>query len=511
MTAPTPYNRLTNFQSYQAVNPTSPLNGASVDGEYNRLKITTDSLIASLGLIQRSDGQLANGSVGPDQISSEVALGFKPPVQWTTATAYLVNQGVFFQSLFYISKVAHTSNVFATDLALGYWYLAADFTAPIASSGALVIANNLSDVASVAQSRSNLGIDAITYHGDSNATIAITDRFLSTNAALTAPRTWTLPLANTTTAGQTILIGDTFGGISSTNTLTVQRNGTDTINGQTAFIFGRAFQGAGFLSDGVSKWFTNQQPAASTIPRGLLAGCAIAPSGGAFTYTVAAGTAASDDNSVLMVLPASMQKTVSSTWSVGNAGGGLDTGLTTASTWYHVFVIRRPDTGAVDVVHSLSVTSPTMPAGYTQKRRIGSILTNASQQMTGYFQNGDDFVWVAPFTDLSSAVNGSAGPRSAVALTVPTGVKVDARFNGTALNSSVTCAVLFTSLDQNDIAVSNPNFSIAVNSLSLFYAGQFLIRTNTSAQIGVRSSAAGATAVVGIGTIGWVDTRGRFS
>jgi hypothetical protein len=507
VTAPTPYNRLTNFQSYQAVNPTSPLNGASVDGEYNRLKITTDSLIASLGLIQRSDGQLANGSVGPDQISSEVALGFKPPVQWTTATAYLVNQGVFFQSLFYISKVAHTSNVFATDLALGYWYLAADFTAPIASSGALVIANNLSDVASVAVSRANLGIDAITYHGDSNATIAITDRFLSTNAALTAPRAWTLPLANTVTAGQTILIGDTFGGVSAINTLTIQRNGTDTINGQTTFVLTRTFQGAGFLSDGVSKWFTSQQPATSTIPRGLLAGCQIAPSGGALTYVVSIGSAASDDNSVLMVLPAQMQKTISSTWSVGNTGGGLDTGLTTASTWYHVFVIRRPDTGAVDVVHSLSATSPTMPASYTQKRRIGSIFVNAGLTLAGYVQNGDEFLWTGALLDYNTGL--AAIPRILITVSVPTGVKVNALIYAGVTNSANTAFAFITSPDQND-GNANQNISLSANVVGQYSFGQFSIRTNTSGQIGARSSSAPNTSLI-VGTQGWIDTRGRFA
>jgi hypothetical protein len=58
---------------------------------------------------------------------------------------------------------------------------------------------------------------------------------------------------------------------------------------------------------------------------------------------------------------------------LGTAAGALDTGAIANSTWYHVWLIERVDTGVVDVLFSLSATAPTMPANYTRKRRIGSM------------------------------------------------------------------------------------------------------------------------------------------
>jgi hypothetical protein len=47
-----------------------------------------------------------------------------------------------------------------------------------------------------------------------------------------------------------------------------------------------------------------------------------------------------------------LTKTISSTWSVGSGNGGLDTGAVLASTWYHIYLIERTDTGVVDALLS---------------------------------------------------------------------------------------------------------------------------------------------------------------
>jgi len=103
-----------------------------------------------------------------------------------------------------------------------------------------------------------LNIDQVTGHGDSNYTILSTDRNVFTTAALTATRTWTLPAANSVNAGQSILIADLAGGVTSSNLLTVQRAGTDTINGTTSVSLSAASTSVEVISDGTSKWYAVQ-------------------------------------------------------------------------------------------------------------------------------------------------------------------------------------------------------------------------------------------------------------
>jgi hypothetical protein len=71
-------------------------------------------------------------------------------------------------------------------------------------------------------------------------------------------------------------------------------------------------------------------------------------------------------------------KRVDASWSVGSTAGGLDTGSVAADKRYYVWVIKRVDTNVVDVLISLSASSPTMPTSYTLKKLIGTGFTDAS-------------------------------------------------------------------------------------------------------------------------------------
>jgi hypothetical protein len=55
---PVPYDRLFNFETFSTNNPTVQQPGVQIDGEFDSLKITVDSLISRLSEIQRSDGKL---------------------------------------------------------------------------------------------------------------------------------------------------------------------------------------------------------------------------------------------------------------------------------------------------------------------------------------------------------------------------------------------------------------------------------------------------------------------
>lgn len=94
-----------------------------------------------------------------------------------------------------------------------------------------------------------------TGHGDSIYTVVAGDRFVYTNAAFTASRTWTLPAANAVNAGQSILVADLQGTVTATNTLVIARAGSDTINGGTSVTIDVAYGAMRLYSDGSSKWF----------------------------------------------------------------------------------------------------------------------------------------------------------------------------------------------------------------------------------------------------------------
>ncbi len=134
MAQPTPYDRSqlngeTYFTQYTTDYPTLPQLGNKIDQELNAIALTLAETLVNLALIQRDDGRLANESVGRDQLADEVASGVNTPTTWATATDYSVRDTVITSAVWYWATTEHTSGVFATDLASGYWETIFDFTA----------------------------------------------------------------------------------------------------------------------------------------------------------------------------------------------------------------------------------------------------------------------------------------------------------------------------------------------------------------------------------------------
>lgn len=127
--------------------------------------------------------------------------------------------------------------------------------ASIPGGGDMLSTNNGSDFASIATTRMNLWIDSRVQNGDSNYSVPTTARQVETSAAFTAARTWTLPAANGVPAGTRIKIIDPIGAISATNTLSVARVGSDTINGGSGSPrINMAYGSIELESDGSSRW-----------------------------------------------------------------------------------------------------------------------------------------------------------------------------------------------------------------------------------------------------------------
>lgn len=133
---------------------------------------------------------------------------------------------------------------------------------------------------------------------------------------------------------------------------------------------------------------------------------------------ISAGSCMDLTNTATVNLSA-ITKDLSSSWAAGTGNGGLDAGNKANNTWYHVFAISKAD-GTADALFSTSATTPAMPANYSYKRRIGSIKTDNSGNITAFKQNGDVIEYITPFTELSTSGTVSATPAN-LTLNVPPG------------------------------------------------------------------------------------------
>lgn len=118
------YTRLRRYAQFQSDNPDTVVNGADLDGDYDRIKVVCDAIVAALADVRRDDGGVKNASIGADQLKAEVLTlldGVTPRGAWGTLTSYAVCDLVRQSNVLYFALVAHTSGVFATDLADGKW------------------------------------------------------------------------------------------------------------------------------------------------------------------------------------------------------------------------------------------------------------------------------------------------------------------------------------------------------------------------------------------------------
>ena len=221
---------------------------------------------------------------------------------------------------------------------------------------------------------------------------------------------------------------------------------------------------------------------------------------------VAAGKAVDSGGTENMVLVGSITKRLDAAWSVGTNQGGLDTGTKATNTWYHIWLIKRTDTGVVDVLFSTSPTAPTMPTNYTKKRRIGAVRTDGTG-ILAFLQFDDTFLFKSPILSIDTTVLGTT--RLFYVIAVPGGIKVEAILNVAALAGSVQ-QVYISAPDVTDLAPSNtaaPLSTIIAHS-SYYFSAQVRVYTDTSSQISARSTAASTTFRGAV--LGWVDPRGKW-
>lgn len=251
--------------------------------------------------------------------------------------------------------------------------------------------------------------------------------------------------------------------------------------------------------------FTAMANCVNSIPvlRGYISGLQLSAAGGTTTYGIASGMAANSTATAYLPLASNFTKTAAS-WVVGSGNGSLDTGSIANSTWYHVFVIQRPDTGVVDILVSLSATAPTLPANYTLFRRIGAMASNGSGQWRAFVQSGDEFIWTGTLQNLSIGMSSS---RALVTADVPTGVRVRAKFQGYAQDAVSNSGSNFF-IQSPDM--TSGSFGIGAMTSSYPVVGvDNVTLTNTNAQVYMWIAGSAPFPLVRIDMPGWFDDRGK--
>lgn len=220
---------------------------------------------------------------------------------------------------------------------------------------------------------------------------------------------------------------------------------------------------------------------------------------------ITAGRCWSDDLANEIVLATEITKRIDATWAVGDDQGGLDTGSVANSTWYYLFGIYNPTSSVSDILISASLSSPTMPSGYTKKRLIGFVYRSAGGVNTAFAHIGNWWWWDAPAEDFDDAAIGSTASQKVMA--VPLGLRVKARFRANALHASGRYYVNFYPGDGSEqitdaFANSGSNLTGATGDTD---SGLFEVITDTSGQIKVDGDQASTR--VATYTLGWEYQR----
>lgn len=223
------------------------------------------------------------------------------------------------------------------------------------------------------------------------------------------------------------------------------------------------------------------------------------------------GSVRAENGTVRMFLPTAFTKRLDTAFAVGNTNGGLFSGSKTANTTYHAFLIKRDSDGLTDIGFDTSLIAANRPAGWTYYKRMGSILTDASNNIIRFTHRGSYFKWHTPIVD-AGPIN-TATTAVLHTLTLPTGLEVRAEVSvshgdaGTG-NTYNNYGLITSPLDNDTTPTALfKNFEAKRQNIVPWDNSQnsnYWIITDTNARIRTRFTVA-LTGVLSIVTMGYQD------
>jgi len=253
---------------------------------------------------------------------------------------------------------------------------------------------------------------------------------------------------------------------------------------------------------------------AAKVPSGYISGFGMANDAGDTEHDILFNVGVASDAEGRGTLDnkagATIVKQIDNTWTEGSGLGGRPAAVALApDTWYRCFAIAKTggqvDFGfdqadaadAANLIAAAQVADPT----WTYYRQVGWVLTDPSENIFQFIQDGDYFTWSNADSPYHYPFTGSVGSRAAVTVNVPP----HCRLVGNAQiqpNSVGSHYLNITSEDQFDSVPASGNStaaSFASGTDAVNIPASINIKVNSSSQIYQRASSAQPCSV-------WFDT-----
>lgn len=171
------------------------------------------------------------------------------------------------------------------------------------------------------------GLERRTAVADAAYSVLVTDRIVG-YTSITAARAVALPAASAYPTGARLIVVDESGSCSATNTITLNRAGSDTIDGQTSSVINSSYGFVELESNGSNAWtFIGSMSTVARAPNGasmqffIIEFLSPALSGASYTFTNAVPSLA-----IVFSVGAYVQTTITgaTSYSVGDVAGGGD-------------------------------------------------------------------------------------------------------------------------------------------------------------------------------------------